>query len=76
MDLAHQVQRPALDLVVDAANVLAENADTHELHAAEKQDRDDGGRVAVDHLDAEHADAEQPAADEGGAIHHGDEGDE
>ena len=36
--LGDDVERPALHLVVDAAEVLAENADHEKLHAAEEED--------------------------------------
>ena len=39
--VAHDVQRAALDLVVDAPHVLADHADRHELNAAQQQHRDD-----------------------------------
>ena len=42
--LLHDKERPALRLAVDASHVLAENADEHELRAAQKQDRDEQRR--------------------------------
>ncbi len=38
--VAHQVQRPALHLFVDAPDVLAEDADRQQLHTTEKQHGD------------------------------------
>ena len=38
--LAHDVQRAALDLVVDAPDVLADHAERDQLDAAEQQDHD------------------------------------
>ena len=43
---AHEVQRPALDLVEDAADVLADQADRDQLDAAEQQHRDLHGAEA------------------------------
>ena len=37
--LLHHIQRPLLDLFVDAADVFAEDADADQLHAAEEQAR-------------------------------------
>src|ERR687885_160865 len=43
---ADEVQRPALDLVVDAPHVLAQDAQRDQLHAAEEEDGDgDGGEA-------------------------------
>src|SRR5207253_4383423 len=38
--LTHDVERPVLDLVVDAPDVLADHAERDQLDAAEQQDRD------------------------------------
>ena len=45
--LAHDVQRPVLDLVVDPADVLADDPDRDQLDPAEQQDDHDRGRHAA-----------------------------
>src|SRR5579863_4071782 len=48
--LTDDVERSALDLLVDAADVLAEDADHQKLHAREERDDDDDGRPSLDRL--------------------------
>ena len=48
--VADHVERAALALAVDAADVLAEHADAQQLDAAEEQDRDHDRRVAANVL--------------------------
>src|SRR4051812_10095293 len=44
--LGHQEVRPALDLVVDPANILADNAERDELHSSHKEHRNEDGGPA------------------------------
>lgn len=46
----NDVQRPPLDLLIDAADVFPENADADQLHAAEEQHAHDRRREARDRL--------------------------
>ena len=63
--LLHVMEWPALHFAIDAPDVLAENADEHELHSTQKQDRDEQRRPSrnpcVDHQANDEAvdDAEQ-----------------
>src|SRR3954469_6229815 len=58
-------QRAALDLLVDAADVLAEDADTDQLHAAdEKHTVDRGGKAREGLVDREKSDEVVDAQDE------------
>src|SRR4051794_17080192 len=62
--ILHDIQRPLLDLFVDSADVLAEDADGDELHAAEKEDADEKGEEAAAGLAVQ--DEEQDHVDERG----------
>lgn len=70
MHLADQEKRPPFHFIVNASNIFAEDADADQLHAAEKQDRNNGGRVAIDHGDAEEPDVENAADHEEHAVEH------
>src|SRR5215218_8008473 len=62
--LAHDVQRALLDLLVDPADVLAEDPDRDQLHAAEEQHahdrRGEPGDLLVHREEGDHVEDREP----------------
>ena len=52
---ANNVQWAALDFIVNAADVFAQNAQADQLHAAQEQHRDQGGGLPEEGLSADQA---------------------
>src|SRR5947209_134782 len=71
MHLPDQVQRTALDLVVDAADVLAQDTYTHQLYATEEEHADNRAGVAGDH-GAEQVDVGDAAYQQQERVHQGE----
>src|SRR5947207_1569705 len=72
----HDIQGPVLHLIVDAADVLAEDADGDELDAADEKEADGEGGEAGGGVAGLSGEEDAPEEDEGGVGDGGERDDE